>query len=237
MRPQPQLRGCGLFLFHKMTQKPIRLIILDFDGTLADTSVLIISTTQATLQALNLPVATAEQIKRNIGLPLVQCFTRLMPMDDATAQRCVDTYRVIFDQKNKELSPRPFPHVEATLRKLHAEGISLAIASSRSTASLENFIGSFNWQELFSEAIGSDKVEKAKPDPDPVNHILADLNFKPEDTLVVGDAPYDILMGKNAGTRTCAVTYGNATRQSLLDAGPDWVIDDFERLNAIAINR
>ena len=220
-----------------MTTNPIHLIILDFDGTLADTSRVIIATMQATFKQTNMTIPNAEQVKSVIGLPLKECFTHLMPMDDDTARRCTETYREIFDQNNQALAPQPFPKVDATLHRLHNNGLSLAIASSRSTRSLEDFIERFGWNGLFSDVIGADKVTKAKPHPDPVNHILADLNFKPEDTLVVGDAPYDILMGRNAGTRTCAVTYGNATRQSLLDAGPDWVIDDFERLNAIAINR
>ena len=214
-----------------MTQNPIRLVILDFDGTLADTSGLIIATMQATLQYMQLPVPTAEQVKRVIGLPLIDCFTHLVPMDDATAQKCSEAYRNIFEEKkNKEILPQPFPNVDATLRKLHADGYTLAVASSRLTYSLMSFIEAFQWTSLISEVIGPDKVEKSKPDPEPVNRILSDLHFKPQEALVVGDAPFDILMGKGAGAHTCAVTYGNASRESLAATQPDWIIDDFGKI-------
>ncbi|MGI6223930.1 MAG: HAD family hydrolase [Prevotella sp.] len=216
-----------------MNQQPIRLLALDFDGTLADTSGIIITTMQATLQQMHLPMVTAEQVKGVIGLPLKDCFTHLTPMDEATAQACTDIYRDLFKQKNLENPPQPFPNVDATLRQLNEEGITLAIASSRFTRSLQEFIDHFQWNELFSDIIGADKVKQAKPQPEPVNRILSDLHFTPEETLVVGDAPYDILMGKNAGARTCAVTYGNATRQSLKEANPDYIIDDFKQLGTI----
>lgn len=62
---------------------------------------------------------------------------------------------------------------------------------------------------------------------------LAKFGFKPEEAVVVGDTVFDIHMGINAGTRTCGVTYGNGSRESLSEA--NWLIDDFSQLlNIIA---
>ena len=61
-----------------------------------------------------------------------------------------------------------------------------------------------------------------------MNKILGIFRFKAKETLVVGDTTFDVQMGKNAGTMTCGVTYGNGSRESLADA--DWVIDDFGEL-------
>ncbi|MFW5543939.1 MAG: HAD family hydrolase [Prevotella sp.] len=220
-----------------MPTNPIRLIILDFDGTLADTSRVIIATMQATFKQMNMTIPNAEQVKSVIGLPLKECFTHLMPMDDDTAGRCTETTRDIFGHKNQELAPKPCPNVDSTLHRLHNDGLSLAIASSRSTRSLEEFIDRFGWNGLFSDVIGADKVTKAKPHPEPVERILADLHFLPKDAVVVGDAPYDIMMGTNASTRTCAVTYGNAQLESLSEAKPDWVIDDFEKIESLILQQ
>ena len=59
---------------------------------------------------------------------------------------------------------------------------------------------------------------------------LNELSYNAQDTLVVGDMPFDILMGKNAGVYTCGVTYGVSGKNSLLEAGADWVIDDISEL-------
>ena len=52
----------------------------------------------------------------------------------------------------------------------------------------------------------------------------------PQEALMVGDANYDILMGRAAGCRTCGVTYGNQSASALRDAGADYLIDDFIEL-------
>ena len=49
-------------------------------------------------------------------------------------------------------------------------------------------------------------------------------------TLVVGDMNVDILMGLNAGAKTCVVTYGNGTRKELEDAGADYIINSIDEL-------
>ena len=59
---------------------------------------------------------------------------------------------------------------------------------------------------------------------------LRQLGFLPSQTLVVGDMPFDILMGRGAGTKTCGVTYGNASREELTDSGADYLIDDIAAL-------
>ena len=68
--------------------------------------------------------------------------------------------------------------------------------------------------------------------PEAVNRILAAYHCEASEAIVVGDTTYDIQMGRNAGTRTCGVTYGNGSRESLNDA--DWVIDDFGDLLILA---
>ena len=61
-----------------------------------------------------------------------------------------------------------------------------------------------------------------------MNTTLQKLDIKAEEALVVGDTSFDIDMGRNAGAKTCGVTYGNGTTESLSNA--DWLIDDFSKL-------
>ena len=62
---------------------------------------------------------------------------------------------------------------------------------------------------------------------------LEKLGRKADETLVVGDTIYDINMGKGASTLTCGVTYGNGTRSELVQAGTNYLIDDFAHLISI----
>ena len=213
----------------------MKLIILDFDGTLADTRGLIVKTMQQTLEALGLESRTDDQCAVMIGLPLKQAFTDLLPMTDEMGDRCVETYRRIFNENNAFYVIPTFPHVIETLHQLHEQGYTLTIASSRSNRSLMEFVNDMHLNEVIPYVLGAEDVTRAKPHPDPVLQTLKVYGCKPEDALVVGDTWYDIEMGRRAGVRTCGVTYGNGTREELADAGADFLIDDFGKLSSICL--
>ena len=215
--------------------KKIKLIILDFDGTLADTRGLIVKTMQQTLEALGLESRTDEQCASMIGLPLKQAFTDLIPMSDEMGGQCVETYRKIFNENNALYVIPTFPHVMETLYKLHEQGYILTIASSRSNRSLREFVNDMDLNDVIPYVLGAEDVTRAKPHPDPVLQTLETFGCKAEDALVVGDTWYDIEMGKRAGVKTCGVTYGNGTREELIQAGADYLVDDFGKLPLIAM--
>ena len=185
----------------------IKLIILDFDGTLADTQPLILDSMQSTIRELRLPARTDAECQAMIGLPLKECFMRLLPIDDAMGDRCAEVYRRLFDEKNHAGVVTLFPHVMETLRKLHDRGLLLAICSSRGRPTLEGFVRTFRLEPYVSMVVSANDVQHGKPHPEPVQLILDGLAVAAADTLVVGDASYDIMMGRAAGCRTCGVTY------------------------------
>ncbi len=214
----------------------IKLIILDFDGTLGDTRANIVLTMRRTLVRLGYAVPDENTIAATIGVPLEKGFEQMLPgisPDDVAL--CARTYREIFEKCRKELVPNLFPHVMETLDALKEAGYVLTIASSRSYGSLKEFLQEMGIAPYISYVLGANSVTHAKPHPEPVLKTMADLGFQADETLVVGDMPVDIQMGKGAGARTCAVTYGNASREELIAAGADYVIDDFSELTGIGL--
>ncbi len=209
----------------------IRVIILDFDGTLGDTRANIVLTMQQTLQRRGYPVADEDTIASTIGLPLEEGFRQFLGgISDAETAACAATYREVFEINKKLLIPKLFPEVRETLAKLREEGYVLTIASSRSSRSLKGFLSDMEIEGYITYILGADNVRLAKPDPEPVLKTLYDLGTAAENALVVGDMPVDILMGKRACALTCGVTYGNSSKDDLLAAGADYVIDDFASL-------
>ena len=208
----------------------MKLIIFDFDGTLGDTRDLIIRTMQQTIHALGLESRTDDQCGAMIGLPLKQAFTDLIPMSDEMGERCVDTYRRIFNENNAVYKVPVFPNVLETLYRLYEKGYKLTIASSRSHRSLQEFVNDMHLNELIPYILGADDVKEAKPNPEPVLKTLEVFHCSPDEAMVVGDTWYDIEMGKRAGVKTCGVTYGNGTREELINAGANYVLDDIGEL-------
>ena len=207
-----------------------KLIILDFDGTIADTRPVILNTFHRTLDAMHLPQHTNDEIAATIGLPLLKAFHVLEPMDEEKAALCTATYRRIFEDVNAEIGVPMFPHVADTLRQLYNQGCTLSIATSRGYKSVVDFIKGFHLDDIITFVIAAEDVKHAKPDAEPVIKTLKHYGMKAEDAVVIGDTHFDILMGRNAGCITIGVTYGNGSRESLIEAGADMVVDDFAEI-------
>ncbi len=206
----------------------IKIIILDFDGTLADTAAVIVRTMQATIKELGLPSRTEKECAAMIGLRLIEIPPVLFPDCDIDGDLYAATYRRLFHEYNTEGAVELYPNVMETLQELKARGYILTIASSRSHASLAEYVENLGLSSVIGYILGADDVDNGKPDPEPVARTLKRYCLNPDEALVVGDTVFDIEMGRNAGTRTCGVTYGNGSRDSL--AGADMITDDFSRL-------
>ncbi len=213
----------------------MKLVIFDFDGTLADTETLITQTMMKTIEAMHLEPRSPKQIKAMIGLPLKETFTRLIPMTDEMGERCAKLYQEIFARDNRPGVVTLFPHVRSTLQTLYDAGLTLTIATSRQRFSLVQFLQDMQIEHLFSYIVTVNDVEHAKPAPDMVIQTLEHTGIGASETMMVGDAVYDIQMGVNAGVHTTAVTYGNGSRQELEASGAEHVIDDFAQLTTIIL--
>ena len=210
------------------------LIIFDFDGTLGDTRRNIVTTMQMTIEELHLPNRSEEECAATIGLPLAGCFRTLFPdIQEELIPRCAETYRRFFNENLKNIHPEAFPGIVETLAILHQKGLTVTIASSRSHNSLMELTRNMGIADYISYILGADDVKEAKPNPEPVLKTLADMHFNANETLVVGDMPVDILMGTNAGARTCGVTWGNGTKDELEDVGANFIIDKIEDILTI----
>ncbi|MCD8395134.1 MAG: HAD family hydrolase [Bacteroidales bacterium] len=207
--------------------------IFDFDGTLMDTSAAILATIRATIDAMGLPSRTEVQCRSIIGIRTDEAGHHLYPdveIDDADFAR---VFRSIYPTMQERLPATPFENVIECLDNMRQSGHALAIASSRRRDSIFGFLNDLGIADWFSIVIGAEDVVKGKPNPDPVLKILDSKGWNPEDTLVVGDADVDILMGNVAGCDTCAVTYGNGSLSSLQGAHPTYIIDRFQAISDV----
>ena len=223
---------------------PITTLLFDFDGTLADTTATILKAMRLAIAELGLPLPGEGQMKSGIGLPLKACIQQAGNVPDELADRAGELYHRYFkeiafgtgsegtntDGLGNDGATVLYDGVKETLEELHAKGYILGIATSRKRETLDLFLRNFGIRELFSAIATVENATRPKPAPDTVLYDLDLLGRKPEETLVIGDATYDILMGQRAGCRTCAVTYGNQGRDLLQTVSPDWMIDSMREL-------
>ena len=206
----------------------IKLVILDFDGTLGDTTALIVRTTQAAIKELGLPARSDEECASMIGLRLVEIPPVLFPGLDIDCDLYAATYRRLFHEFDTDGAVKLYPNVIETLKALDRQGIILTIASSRSRNTLVRYVENLGLSDIIRYVLGADDVKEGKPHPEGIYKTLEKFDIPAGQTVMVGDTIFDIEMGLNAGTRTCGVTYGNGSRASLAKA--DRLIDDFSGL-------
>ena len=207
----------------------IELLVLDFDGTIANTAAGIVATMTNTFERLNLPVPGVTEIKLTIGLPLTQSIAMLGGLSGKELDAAVNTYRDIFEEVGAPATVL-FPTVAETLKTISSQGIACTVATSRGHASVEALCRKMGIDCYISKYVAEDDVKEKKPKPEAVELILKSTGVKKEHTAVVGDTTFDIEMGKAAGCHTIGAAYGNHTLEMLKDAGADYIIGHFSEL-------
>ena len=205
-----------------------KLLVFDFDGTLADSEASIMESLQLVAQDLGIPAFDRDGARRSIGLPLRRTIEMGLGLGPEEAPEAVDLYRKHYNEVALDLT-HLFPGVDETLDRLRHDYL-LAVASSKSTQGLLLMMRHLGIYEIFSLISGAQDVQQPKPAPDMVLLALESMNIPAQECLVVGDTVYDIEMGQRAFTDTCAVTYGNHSADELRGFNPTFIINAFPHL-------
>lgn len=197
----------------RLATRRIRAVLYDFDGTLADTTELVMECYRHTMQRHLGEVPPTEEWLRGFGTPLEVQINRFA-RSAAERRDMLETYRW-FQEEQAERLVRPFEGALETLDTLRARGFELAIVTSRHRESTLRGIDLCGLTDRFREIVTPEDVAAPKPHPEPVLHALARLGVEPEEAVFVGDSPHDMASGREAGTETAAALWGPFAREAL----------------------
>jgi pyrophosphatase PpaX len=199
--------------------KGIRAVLYDFDGTLADSTELIMRCYRHTMRTHLGQVPADEVWLSGFGMTL-ESQMRRFGRDPAEVEAMLDTYREHQDGLHDDLL-RPFPDAVETVAELERRGYGLAIVTSKHRRAAMRGMELCGLVRHFDVIITPEDVAEPKPHPEPVLMALEKLGVAPDEALFVGDSPHDVAAGRAAGTRTAAALWGPFPRQALEDARPD----------------
>ncbi|WP_338086408.1 HAD-IA family hydrolase [Liquorilactobacillus mali] len=126
-----------------------------------------------------------------------------------------------------------FNGILPTLQTLTQRSKSLYVVSSKNSVALLRNLENLKIKKYFTDVIGSDQVQHFKPAPDGVLSIINKYHLNSDDCIMIGDAIFDLRMGKSAGVHTCGVTWGAHDPYSLLKEKPDFLLSKAEELLTI----
>ncbi|MFD3688480.1 HAD family hydrolase [Nocardiopsis sp. NPDC058631] len=201
-----------------------RGVLLDLDGTLVDSPSVILAAFHdacAPHGAVPLP-ADARAL---IGKPLDTILPRLIPQgDEAVWEEAKALFRESFARRSRAAaSSLVFPGIRDLLTDLAAEGIRIAVVTSKITRSAHELLEATGLDRHPDLVVGHDRAPRGKPAPDPALLAAQSLGLAPEDCVVVGDSPDDVAMAVGAGMAAVGVDWGVADADTLLAAGAVFV--------------
>jgi pyrophosphatase PpaX len=197
----------------------IRAILYDFDGTLADSTELILRCWRHMMTEHHGSCPPDAEWLSGFGMTLESQVSRFGRSEDEVAAM-LHTYRSHQDGLHDAML-RPFPGTAEVVRELERRGFLLAIVTSKHRRSAMRGMELCGLLEHFPVVVTPEDVRHAKPHPEPVLAALTRLGVPAEAALFIGDSPHDIASGRAAGTRTAGALWGPFPRGDLERAAPD----------------
>lgn len=179
----------------------IKGVIFDVDGTLVDSNDQHAKAFEEAFHSLGFSIAFAK-IRPLIGMGSDKLIPQLTDLrrGDKMFEKISETKSAIFKQRYVS-TLRMFPGVSELVDKLKNLNFKLAIASSASRIDLKMLLGVTGLESQFDAILSSDDAISSKPDADLVLAAANRLNLAPDELVMIGDTPYDLLAAARSGVR------------------------------------
>ncbi len=198
-----------------------KAVLFDLDGTVLDTSDLIISSFKHTFHKHYKREITLSEIHAFFGKTLRAAMEYLGPDQ---VEELIQTYRE-YSLAHHDQMITVFGGVVETIHALYEAGIIMAIVTSKTKKTALRGLKLFDLDNYFPVIIGADQCQNHKPHPEPIQNALIQLKMKPEECLMVGDSSFDLISARQAGVKTAAVRWTRVSWETILHEKPDYILE------------
>ncbi|MDK2820758.1 MAG: pyrophosphatase PpaX [Clostridia bacterium] len=209
-------------------------VLFDFDGTIVDTTDLVIKSFQYTLKPYLNREVTPEEVYPYFGMPLRQAIEVFVEEKEVDAAMAV--YRRYSEEHFDDLT-KLCPGILEGLQELDKAGIKFAIVTSRMRKTTFYALKLFNLEKYFPVVVAVEDVKKHKPGPEPVMYALQLLKLYPHEAVMIGDSPHDILAAKAAGVTSVAAGWSKITWEKVLASNPDVVVNSMKEFTDFCLKK
>ncbi|MBN2300151.1 MAG: HAD-IIIA family hydrolase [Acholeplasmataceae bacterium] len=209
----------------------MKTILFDLDGTLIQTTQIILDTFVLTFKEFFPEVELSEtELTNMLGHTLFTTFGNYTDSKEKVDE-IIEYYRKVSNQKIEE-GLITYPKAKETMAYLKKKGCTVGVVTSKMRKVATYHLELTGLLPYVDGLIGYEDTEIHKPNPEPILKALELFNAEKESTVYVGDHENDITAAKKAGTLACAVTYSHRLKEMLL-VQPEFVIDELINLKDI----
>ncbi len=215
--------------------EPIKLVILDLDGTLIDSLDDLTAAINHMLGQYGSARLLPAEVRKLVGQGSRVLVEKVLALVGETDVEQGLHYFLTYSSAHIADKTGLYPGVRVTLDRLVAAGMQLAILSNKNVALCRQVLEALEVDEYFAAVFGVDSFPQRKPSPAPVLQLMDQLATPAERTVMVGDSINDIAAGRGAGVITIGCTYGYGELAELAEA--DYRVDAFAELLELPVFR
>lgn len=215
---------------------PIRAVLFDWDGTVADTRPGIFNSVRYAIGQYGIADKPDDELRYFIGPPLYDGFEHVFGVSPELANELTDTYRVYYRDKGI-FECNVYEGVGDLLRELHDAGVKTAVVSSKPKEFLDRLVEHFGLAEHLDAVVGPAMDNHNSNKTVLVNQALKELMLLPSTVAMIGDRHFDMEGAKAAGVNAVGVLYGYGTEEELCKAGADAICDQVADLRGFLLQR
>lgn len=212
------------------------LILFDLDGTLVDSASDLYRAMNMSLNVLQLPFVTEEQVRVWIGKGTFKFCESVLKhltgeLNPVQHQQLLETFLEIYNA-DPCIDTVPFPGIIEFLQWGKANKKKLICVTNKPEQPARSILDILGMAEYFDDTIGGDRFTERKPDPRQLLHCVEYYGVTKEQVLMVGDSINDIEAARRAGIDCIVVSYGYNHGENIADCHPQEIVDDLRELLA-----
>jgi len=190
----------------------IRAILFDLDGTLIDQFEAIYQAFSETLLIMGFPSPSYEEVKRAVGGASDSTMQKLIGKE--RAEEAVQILRPIFEKVMLN-GVEVLPGVLEGLASLCQRDLVCGVLTNKHGPHARTTCQHLKIDQFLKFTIGANDTKWKKPDRHLTNHALSQIGFNSDQTVYVGDSPYDYETARNAGLKSYLVSTGTHSHEEL----------------------
>ena len=208
-------------------KKPYQALIFDWDGTLADSTSMIVQAVQQAFVENDFAMPSDNEASHIIGLALPKALQYLAPQANTDEIFALsESYKRLFLNPNNQM--RLFQDAQALLPSLKPD-YWLTVATGKSRRGLDRALTEVGLDNGFFLATRTVDECASKPSPDMILSLCDELGLEPRDCLMIGDTTHDLNMAANAGCDAVALTCGAHDKTTLQSAPHVAMLANFQQ--------